>query len=57
MKVNGHNVPWAIVVFCIALIGNASVAYYKLDDLKKTSSDHEERIRDLERLFWGTYNE
>lgn len=44
MKINGTDVPWAIVLLCITIIAHGAITYYRVDQLE-TRVEKREQLR------------
>lgn len=48
LRLNGKILPWALVLFFIAVIARALLAEYRIHELERDRGDHENRIRVME---------
>ncbi len=48
LRLNGKILPWALVLFFVAVIARALLAEYRLAVLEYSGTDRENRIRVLE---------
>lgn len=50
LRLNGKILPWALVLFFVAVIARALLAEYRIHDLENDRLDHETRIRTIEGI-------
>lgn len=50
LRLNGKILPWALVLFFIAVIARALLAEYRIHDLETDVRDHENRVRVMEGI-------
>ncbi len=50
LRLNGKILPWALVLFFVAVIARAILAEYRIHDLETDVRDHENRVRVMEGI-------
>ena len=43
MKINGHDVPWSVVILCGTLLANGIVAYWRVGQVEDHLAQHVDR--------------